>query len=463
MTASIDVEDLRNLLLRMGQTGQPPERGAMRVNVGTDKLLATLDKEVLDPIRAYGRNSAFKLVQATYGGGKTQFLHCLREIAWDKGLAVSLVGLSPQHCPFDDLATIYKNVAQAVELAPDDPHAMPDRGIDAVLRTVVERKLATVEHKDEVRKWLHDQVDRARVESHAFRRAGVRFMEAVLDRDREHEDLLGSYLRGEDVELSEVKGMGVRETLESKSALRFLLSLVQFLRAAGLPGLLVLFDEMDRVMSLTAKRRMILADNLRELIDSTGQSRLPGMLWVYAVPPEFVTNIVPEYPALEQRLRGAARFSNVNPLAPIIDLDHLGSDPVKFLEEIGLRLYDIHEEAFSAGLDREMQHGNIKALAKRLGATQLESGTRRSFVKAVVQMLCAQRLAEQRKLTDKEIAELCGAPSTSTMRAPTSSRARAEDDDGAPRRDDDPDAIEDVKDDDDDDDGEPNLDDEDVF
>ena len=47
-----------------------------------------------------------------------------------------------------------------------------------------------------------------------------------------------------------------------------------------------LFDEMDRVMSLTAKRRMILADNLRELIDSTGQSRLPGMLWVYAVPPD---------------------------------------------------------------------------------------------------------------------------------------------------------------------------------
>ena len=54
MTASIDVEDLKNLLLRMGQTGQPPERGAMRVNVGTDMLLKTLDREVLEPIRAYG-------------------------------------------------------------------------------------------------------------------------------------------------------------------------------------------------------------------------------------------------------------------------------------------------------------------------------------------------------------------------------------------------------------------------
>ncbi len=72
----------RHIIQRMGETGQPPERNALAVNVGTDEYLNVLREEYLEPIRQHGRNSSFKLVQAPFGGGKTQFLHCLREVAW---------------------------------------------------------------------------------------------------------------------------------------------------------------------------------------------------------------------------------------------------------------------------------------------------------------------------------------------------------------------------------------------
>ena len=69
------------ILRRMGETGQQPERGALKVNVGTQEFLDVIRDEYLVPIRDARANSTFKLVQAPFGGGKTHFLHCLREMA----------------------------------------------------------------------------------------------------------------------------------------------------------------------------------------------------------------------------------------------------------------------------------------------------------------------------------------------------------------------------------------------
>ncbi len=104
----------RHILHRLGESGQPPERGALNLNVGTDHYLEALRREYLIPIRESGLNSTFKLIQAPFGGGKTQFLHCLREVAWEEGFVTAVVGVSPQECPFDDLPRIYQAVARSL-------------------------------------------------------------------------------------------------------------------------------------------------------------------------------------------------------------------------------------------------------------------------------------------------------------------------------------------------------------
>jgi hypothetical protein len=295
-------------------------------------------------------------------------------------------------------------VAQSLELPPSDPDEETELGIDAVLRAEVGRRLK--EHAPEaIRQWLREECERARVDSHSVRRAGVVFMEAVLDGDREREEVLGAWLRGEPVQPSEVQRHGVRETLESGTAFRFLRSLIQLLRALDVPGLVLLFDELDRVMSLTVRRRRAIGDNLRQMIDHCGQATLPALLWVYAVPPEFMTTVVPEYAALEQRLRGAARFSSESPLSPIIDLDHLPLGPTELLQKIGQKLLDLYQEAY-APLDAKLQGKNLYRLAEELGESQLESGTRRTFVKAAVQLLVEQGRGKERALGDAEVRAL---------------------------------------------------------
>jgi hypothetical protein len=394
----------RKMLHRMGETGQPPERGTLDVNVGTEDLLEILREEYLTPIREAGRNSAFKLVQAPFGGGKTHFLHCLREVAWQEGFVTALVGVSPNECPFDDTEKIYAAVARSLEMPPADADEEAPLGIDAVLRAEIERRQK--EHDpDAIRGWLHEECATARVDSHSVRRAGVLFLEAVLDGESSASEILGAYLRGESVTSAEMERFGLREAMDSATAFRFLRSLIQILRALDVPGLVLLFDELDRVMSLTVRRRRAIGDNLRQMIDHCGQATLPALLWVYAVPPEFLTTVVPEYAALEQRLRGATRFSAESPLSPIIDLDHLPLGPTQMLQRIGQKLLSLNEEAYGP-LDPKLQNENLFRLAEELGESQLESGTRRTFVKAAIQLLVQQKRGKERRLTDSEIRTL---------------------------------------------------------
>lgn len=395
----------RHIVQRMGETGQPPERGALAANVGTQPMLEVLREEFLVPMRERGRNSSFKLVQAPFGGGKTHFLHCLREVAWQDGFATSLVGISPDACPFDDTEAIYREVVRNLELPPGGPEEEPQPGIDAVLRFCVEDK---VEKHGEasVRTWLRDDLARARIDSSSLRRAAERFMQAVLDRDADVEDLMGAFLRGENVTASELAPYRIRELLDRRQAFRFLRSVAQLLRALDVPGIVLLFDEMDRVMSLSVRRRKAIGDNLRQMIDHCGQATLPSVLWVYAVPPEFMTTVVPEYPALEQRLKGAAEFSTTSPLNPIIDLDHVPLGTVELFEQIGQRLRALYERGHDLEFDRDVQADNIARLSRALGESQFESGARRSYVKAAVQMLVAQHRGAQHALTDAEVRTL---------------------------------------------------------
>ncbi len=392
----------KSIIHRMGETGQPPERGALAVNVGTDALLDLLRDEYLVPMKSEGRNSSFKLVQAPFGGGKTQFLHSLREVAWELGFVTSLVGVSPKACPFDDARKIYLEVVRNVELPPADFDEERRPGLDEVLRRVAEER-AERYGAQAFLAWLREEFSGESIGSRAFHRACWLFMDAVVQGDGDQEELFRSFLFGEKLTASELGPYQVREQLETGNAYRFLKSLVQVLRALELPGVVLLFDELDRVMSLPVKKRRAIGDNLRHMMDDCGQASLPALLWVYAVPPEFMRVIVPEYPALQQRLKGAGGMSPQSPLAPLIDLDRLPVAPEELMERIGERLLAHYESGWSHRFDAETQRENLSALASYFGQLAFESGTRREFVKAAVQLLVTQHRGEEKLLSPAEI------------------------------------------------------------
>lgn len=398
-------DQARHIIHRMGETGQPPERGALFVNVATNGILETLRTEYLAQMRESGRNSSFKLVQAPFGGGKTQFLLSLQEIAWQEGFTTSRVDLSPKECPFNRTEMIYQAVAKSIELPPEELDEEPEPGIDVALRTVA-RRMAKKSGAEAFTRWLRSEFEEAPITVRSFRKAASLYMQAVVNDDFDMRDILADYLRGTAIQSSELTTLGIREQLQSTNAFGFLKSLVQTFSNLNLPGLVMLFDEMDRNMSLPPRQRREIGDNLRQMIDSCGHASLPGVLWCYAVPPEFMDTVVPEYPALAARLKGVNTPGSTHGLSPLIDLDRLSLGATELMTKLGTKLVDIHEIAFGRGLKVDTQVANVTSIANELGARMLESGTRREFVKVAIRMLEEQSTGEQQRLSPDEVSAL---------------------------------------------------------
>lgn len=414
----IDRHTADHILQRLGEGGQPPEFGVEHVNVGNQHYLDVLENEYFE--RQLQGGASFKLVQGYFGGGKTHFLYCVRDMAWRHGFAVSVVELSPTECPYDDTLKVYSSVARRLATEAGGVGQSPRFGLTDLLRDLVDeqqqrhaRKFREDgarrpggEARRQVRHWLRREVARTPCESVSFRKAIVEFCLAWLDEDFEREQRLEAWLRGEPVPKKKVRDYGVYEKMSQSNGFLMLRSLTQMMKGLGFAGTALLFDEVDRNLSVSAKRSQQIGDNLRQVIDLCGRHQLPNTLFMYAVPPEFMRTVVPDYPALHQRLKSPVPLSVRSPQAVLIDLEDLDLAPRELLTNIGRRLIPVFEISRDESFDDELQVDNARTLADACVNTQFEVNHRRLFVKTFVDFLQLQRTDGQRSLDVDEAVDL---------------------------------------------------------
>ncbi len=406
-----------HILQRLGEGGQPPEYGLHRINVGNESYLRVLEDEYFRGQLRVG--SSFKLVQGYFGGGKTHFLFCVRALAWSYDFVTALVELSPAECPYDDALKVYQAVARRIVQKPEHLHAPPAYGIGTLLRNLVDRHVqrvqatapnpgpkAKLQAHQEVEAWLTRTVGRAWCESHSFRQAITHFALAYLRDDIQAEQKLEAWLLGENIAVAQLRDFGVYEQMGRANAFTMLRSLLQMIVALGLPGTALLFDEVDRNLSVSAKRSHIIGDNLRQVVDLCGRHQLPNTLFMYAVPPEFMRTVVPDYPALYQRLKSPVPLSVRSPQAVLIDLEKLDLAPADLLESLGKRLVEVFEDARGCQLDRAIQQRNARVLAEVCAEAFFEVNHRRLFVKTWVDFLFHQLVDASSELSHETAREL---------------------------------------------------------
>lgn len=399
-----------HIIQRLGEGGQPPEFGLNRINVGNESYLNVLEHEYFNSLLKQG--SSFKLVQGYFGGGKTHFLHCVRELAWKYGFATASIELSPAECPYDDALKVYQNVASHLRLKPVSILEPPQLGICSVIRQVIDQKLDEAANSANPQKtvedWIHRTLSRAWCESHSCRQAVIKFAEATLKNDYQLEQPLEAWLLGESISVtsSQLKDSGIYEQISKSNGFTMMRSLLQMVVALGLPGTVLLFDEVDRNLSVSAKRSHIIGDNLRQVVDLCGRHQLPHTLFMYAVPPEFMRTVVPDYPALYQRLKSPVPLSARSPQAVLIDLEKLDLAPDELLTELGTKLISVFEDARDVAFNHLLQAQNASALAKACTEACFEVNHRRLFVKTWVDFLYAQLADGESVLTDEQAKEL---------------------------------------------------------
>ena len=407
----------QHVIQRLGEGGLPPEFGVRLINVGNDSYLEVLDTEYFQGQLRIG--SSFKLVQGYFGAGKTHFLHCVRELAWDYRFITALVELSPAECPYDDSLKVYQAVARRLAARPSAVLTAPSYGLADLIRDHVDDQLEQAEvtlaasgeadpavaAKAQVRRWLERTVGRAPCESHSYRQAVVALGLAYLDRDDELERALAAWLSGEPVPPAQVRPAGVYEQLGRANGFTMLRCLCQMMVALGFAGTALLFDEVDRNLSVGAKRSQVVGDNLRQVIDLCGRHQLPHTLFMYAVPPEFMRVVVPDYPALYQRLKTPVPLSVRSPQAALIDLERLDLEPADLLRAIGERVVEVFERARGIAFDRSVQDMNARLLAHAATEAFFEVNHRRLFVKTWVDLLHRQAADGERRLSADDAAQ----------------------------------------------------------
>lgn len=391
----LDPRLAKAIIHKLGSFGTPPEFGIEYFSVGIDEYLRVIEEEYLKDILKFNLSS-FKLITGNYGGGKTHFLYLVRNLGWRNNYVTSYVTLSPTECPFDRLELVYKRIVLNLKLHIeqniwDKPW---DSGIDVLLRNWV----ASAE-KGNILSQIRSY------ESSSFTNAIKAAIMNLLSDDDEGFYEVVQWLKGEEVGRELRLRYRISERIDRSNAFRMLRSLVQFVNSIGYSGLLLLFDEAERGMSISSardKRRAL--DNLRQLVDECGNSRLPGAMFFYAIPDE---NLLLEgsggvYEALKQRLRSS--FTRINPMGVKINLEDIGMNAPDFLKELGNKLTKVFEAAYGCQLEEDTLKQSLNnMISAALEFQTLDVSYRRIFVIGIIEIF--HRLKAQTALITKTEAQ----------------------------------------------------------
>jgi hypothetical protein len=397
----------RQIVEVLGSSGTPPVKGVQYFNAGNRSLLDALDQFYLSSYLQDG-GAAYKMVIGDYGSGKSHFLYCLRDLAWERGFAVCKVDLSPVETPYNDQRAVYAAVARNLIWHEADDGVSDEFGLPRFLEGTLQRvvgsqlSLETASHPNY--RALVDTLELATIDSLAYKNAVLAYFEALIRGQDERLDSLTRWLMGvatTTADTAMLRDLGVAGKITKPNAFRMLRSLAQVVRALSYSGLILLFDEVDRMASIGGKAEKLATDNLREVIDRC-RDQLPGAMFVYAVPPQFINDVVPRYPALQQRIRTPGRFSRINHFSPQISLDHLDLQENDLMLAIGEKLIPIYELAFGAQLDHQVQYANAAILANVARDVFLDISHRRLFVKSFVSELARQHAAGEHVLAEAE-------------------------------------------------------------
>ncbi len=328
--------------------GTVPRNGLDALAVGLDRFEAALTEE-LDRVAA--GSAVFKAVRGDYGCGKTFLARWLQDRALKRGFAVTEVQISETETPLHRLETVYRRLIERLRTADADQGAFRSL-IDAWFFALEEDVLAVVagasenellEHTSELVEQRLATVSRTTpmfaVGLRAYRQAVARNQRAIADG-------ILAWLSGQPSVGAEAKrAAGVRGEVDHFAALGFLQGLLCVLRDSGVPGLLVVLDEVETLQRVRGDVREKALNALRQLIDEVDAGRFPGLYLMITGTPAFFDS-----PQGVQRLQPLAQRLHVdfttdvrfdNPRAVQLRLHGFS---LESLVEVGVRVRDLFAE-----------------------------------------------------------------------------------------------------------------------
>jgi hypothetical protein len=383
--------------------GEPPSPEIIDlISVGLGPDLKTFAREFFRPesfiVHESTMSSAFKIVEAYYGGGKTHYLRAVEREAHKHNFASAFVGLTKDECPLTRFDQVYGKVMETITV-PGSDGAVPVRGIAAVIRQWV----ASVEADEDQRPAeIHRHVDAVgdlplvgiKI---ALREAAL----AIVSGDTVMFDEALEYLTSGKIPAS-LRKRGVLQAIDAKNGSLALRTVATLIRKLGWSGFVLILDEGDRSLSLgSARDKQAASNNLVQLINETGsRGAWPSTLLLYSIPSwQSFQESFGDNQALIQRTAKTG-FPSIPPAPRIVLDDRQQDDAAKtaFCVAVAERLVRLYLVAYPGDVEPASLDGAAEMIADRVLHLQTESTFRRAFVQSFLQALFA--ISSEGELTD---------------------------------------------------------------
>lgn len=336
--AELTVKDARRIVDAL-RKGVPAPEGTAYYSVGRDDLL----EGVASDLEAVGSGkSLVRFLNADIGQGKTHVLYLLREFAFAKDFAVSIVTLSQNSCPLYDFMMVYNQVMWG--LRTDDQRQKP------ALSNIIDRWVEDIRVLDPAR--VRQIVERELPRD--LRGIMAAYADAInLFRPNEtNRQLILKYLGGEKMLLSETRRLGLSFRLDSGNALQILSEMATTIRYIGFKGICILFDEAEAIHSFARSSQKDQAyANLQQIIHQS--QRFPHCYFLYATTPSFFDSY------------GSGWFARQLGLDTMWELEPLG---VEERQAIGTKVVKVYARA----IDWEAPPNILKVIRKAADLTAQE-------------------------------------------------------------------------------------------
>ncbi|WP_321493035.1 BREX system ATP-binding domain-containing protein [uncultured Desulfobacter sp.] len=242
--------------------------------VGRQKWLSYIEDDLVNYIAQGGAKVRF--ISGDYGDGKTHFMSVVRHLAMEKEFAVSFVVLT-RDVPIHKFETVYQSIVRQLQgnfdglgirnlltawlnsLSPEF------QGVEA--KTAIEKCSALGE---ELRDIPEMDINFANALAALVNNRFAPMEEAEDEQNRKAgREVLMLWFEGGKVTKRELKPFQVYEYLTKANARQMMNSLILFLRQVGHQGLILLMDEMETVVAMSASVRNAAYENVRLFIDNS--------------------------------------------------------------------------------------------------------------------------------------------------------------------------------------------------
>lgn len=343
----------RDDILSALRRGAVPQKGLDRLAVGLQPFERAIDEELE---RVSQGSGVFKAIRGEYGTGKTFCVRWIEERALQQGLASAEVQISESETPLHRLETVYRRAMESLHTRNTQPGS---------LQHIIEQWFFTLEREaiarpdidpndDEaieqaVSQLMEERLARISQSAPQFSATLRAYQQAMARMDTATAQGLLAWLSGQpNVGAAIKRQAGLKGELDNDSARSFLRGLLTILRDSGVPGLVLVLDEVETLQRVRSDVRQRSLNALRQLIDEVDGGKLPGLYVVITGTPAFFDG-----PQGVQRLEPLAQRLNTdfdtdprfdNPRAVQLRLRGFSRE---HLLELGIKIRDLYAEGAS--------------------------------------------------------------------------------------------------------------------